>query len=131
MKSRLELIKELASKKRSPNQVRKKMSQSSTARTEVRMRREVAKLYAGSRLHVLDARDMKRRPGRKRYSKRTVEIGILSTGRRNPACAIGKLIQEANDPSRAPGKVKTLAAMSLEEREKLEKQYGCPIIHRK
>lgn len=43
---------------------------------------------------------------------------------RDPRYAIATSITEALDPGRAPGKVRTLADMTPEEREEMAKLYG-------
>jgi len=45
----------------------------------------------------------------------------------NPMRLIGKNIEEALDPARAPSKPRTLKDMSPEERKRLEEKYGVPV----
>lgn len=57
-------------------------------------------------------------------------VGVLAkggAGRYTPGFQIAKAIRDALDPVRAPGKVKTLADMSEEEKRELEKLYGVPV----
>lgn len=92
---------------------------------------------AGPVVRVLDVEAVCEGTGKKhggRFHQRMVTLGSLSITRgssgtvtNDPSYAVASRISEALDPSKAPGKVRTLADMSEEEKEALAKEYGAPI----
>lgn len=92
--------------------------------------RDIRKLHekAGQFDRELRFQNVTMRPVKKEKGKlRSVEFGVQSRGFRQPAEVLGKAITEALDPSKAPGKVRTLSDMSSEEKAAIEKQYGAKI----
>lgn len=96
----------------------------SSAERETIRRRELA-MGLGT-IHILDVESRNRGTGKGNVKLATV--GLLTGSRSfNPAHKIARAITEALDPARAPGKIRTLADMSAEERMKLEREYGAAI----
>lgn len=62
---------------------------------------------------------------------RMVEVGFRSRTSRgninNPATTIANALAEAIDPTKQPGKVRTLETMTPEERAKLSAELGAPV----
>ncbi len=54
------------------------------------------------------------------------KLGFLVAGtwKSDPSAQVGKAIQDALDPTKAPSKVQTLATMSDEKRAEMERLYG-------
>jgi hypothetical protein len=56
-----------------------------------------------------------------------MNVRIFPQGFRSPAAALSKVIEDALDPMKQPGKVRRLADMTSGEKAALERQYGVPI----
>lgn len=99
-----------------------KHKQSSAERAMINQRKLSVGLGGGVRVLAME---LIRKRGKHRQ-KRYATVGVVSR-LYTPEYNIAKKIRDALDPIKAPGKVKTLADMTLEERVALERQYGVPI----
>lgn len=87
---------------------------------------------ATSGVSISNIDETRKGTGRQANRHRT-RMASVSTGKSqfyNASHSIGNAITNALDPTRANGKVRTLADMTPEERAELERQYGAKISQR-